>query len=122
MAEQHDSSHRLARSTRLRKSGVVLLAAAAMLLAALDVGAAEESWGYALGHDLMSPFCPGRTLANCPSPNAAELVQWIVLQEAAGVTREQVVEILIERFGEEILGARDGVHHPPVGGVRFLSR
>ena len=66
---------------------------------------AQDSWGYDIAHDLMSPYCPGRTLATCPSPQAAELVQWIVMQEAAGVTQEQVIEMLIERFGEDILGA-----------------
>ena len=81
--------------------GLMMLA-----LVALIAGAAQaRDWGYDLGDELMSPFCPGRSLATCPSPNAAELVQWIVTQEAAGVTREQVIEILIERFGEEILGA-----------------
>jgi cytochrome c-type biogenesis protein CcmH/NrfF len=66
---------------------------------------AEDSWGYDIAHDLMSPYCPGRTLATCPSPQAAELVQWIVMQEAAGATQDQVIEMLIERFGEDILGA-----------------
>ena len=94
---------------------MVLLAAAAVVLAMLTVSVAEESWGYALGHDLMSPFCPGRTLATCPSPNAAELVQWIVMQEAAGVKKEQVVKILIERFGEEILAA------PPAEGITLWA-
>jgi len=115
MAEQHDASNRWARSAQLRKSAVLLLAAAAMLLAMASASVAEESWGYALGHDLMSPFCPGRTLATCPSPNAAELVQWIVMQEAAGVTREQVIEMLIERFGEQILGA------PPARGITLWA-
>lgn len=74
-------------------------------LAAASPAEAADSWGYDLGHDLMSPYCPGRTLATCPSPQAAELVQWIVLQEAAGATREEVLADLVERFGEEILGA-----------------
>ena len=63
----------------------------------------------------MSPFCPGRTLASCPSPQAAELVQWIVMQEAAGATREEVIEILVERYGEEILGA------PPAEGITLWA-
>jgi len=92
---------------------------AALLLAwapAPAAAAAEpESWGYDLSHDLMSPFCPGRTLATCPSPQASELVQWIVMQEAAGASREQVVEMLIERFGEEILGA------PPAEGITLWA-
>ncbi|MEE3329094.1 MAG: cytochrome c-type biogenesis protein CcmH [Myxococcota bacterium] len=60
------------------------------------------SWGYGLSHELMSPFCPGRTLAACTSPQAAELRQWILLQEAAGTSREEVIVILEERFGDAI--------------------
>jgi cytochrome c-type biogenesis protein CcmH/NrfF len=96
------------RASRFR--GIVAIAFFALLV--LDAsGAAAKSWSYDLAGELMSPYCPGRTLSSCPSPQAAELVQWMVVQEAAGVTREEVVEILIERFGEEILGA------PPAKGV-----
>lgn len=63
----------------------------------------------------MSPFCPGRTLASCPSPQAAELIQWIALQEAAGVSREDVVRMLVERHGEDILGA------PPAKGFALWA-
>jgi len=75
----------------------------------------ESVWGYDLAHELMSPFCPGRTLASCPSPQAAELVQWIVLQEASGATKEEVIEQLIARHGEEILGA------PPAEGITLWA-
>lgn len=75
----------------------------ALILAAATAGpapAAEEpTWGYAIAHELMSPFCPGRTLAACPSPQADELRQWILLQEASGTTREEVEAILYERYG-----------------------
>ena len=63
----------------------------------------------------MSPYCPGRTVASCPSPQAAELIQWISIQEAGGATKEEVVEMLIERFGEEILGA------PPAEGITLWA-
>ena len=90
-----------------------------LLCAGFAIGVASaqeaESWGYDLSHELMSPFCPGRTLASCPSPQAAELVQWIVTQEASGASREQVVEMLIERYGEEILGA------PPAEGITLWA-
>jgi cytochrome c-type biogenesis protein CcmH len=78
-------------------------------------GAAAKSWSYDLADDLMSPYCPGRTLSSCPSPQAAELVQWMVVQEAGGATQEQVVEMLVERFGEEILGA------PPAKGITIWA-
>ncbi len=93
---------------------LALFITSAVLLAA-GHGAAEESWAYDLAGELMSPYCPGRTVSSCPSPQAAELVQWILLQEAAGSTREEVIEVLIERFGEEILGA------PPARGITLWA-
>lgn len=67
--------------------------------------AADEGWGYALAHELMSPYCPGRTLAACTSEQAGELRQWIVLQEAAGASREEVEAQLYERFGDVLRSA-----------------
>ena len=105
----------------IARSAILVGLASALLLAwapasAVAAGAEqEEVWGYDLSHDLMSPFCPGRTLATCPSPQAAELVQWIVMQEAAGASQAQVVEMLIERYGEEILGA------PPAEGITLWA-
>ncbi len=103
---------------RVRRSG--LRGLTAILLLAVIAGAfapdaRAEGYAYDLAGELMSPFCPGRTLASCPSPQAAELIQWISLQEAAGVSREEVVEILIDRFGEEILGA------PPAEGITLWA-
>jgi cytochrome c-type biogenesis protein CcmH len=87
-----------------------------LVLVSMIAGSAQaRDWGYDLGDELMSPFCPGRTLASCPSPQAAELVQWIVTQEAAGSTKDEVLEILVERYGEEILGA------PPAKGINLLA-
>jgi cytochrome c-type biogenesis protein CcmH/NrfF len=63
------------------------------------------NWAYQMAHDLMSPYCPGRTLSACPSPQAAELRQWILLQAAAGQTREEIETSLHEQFGDEILSA-----------------
>lgn len=61
-----------------------------------------EGWAYDLADELMSPFCPGRTLAECPSPQAADLRMWLVTQEAAGASREEVEAILYDRFGDVI--------------------
>jgi len=62
-------------------------------------------WAYSMAHDLMSPFCPGRTLSACPSPQADQLRQWILFQAAAGQSQEQIEEILYERFGDVLLSA-----------------
>jgi cytochrome c-type biogenesis protein CcmH len=93
----------------------VLISVILSLLVLAAGGAAAKSWSYDLAGDLMSPYCPGRTLSSCPSPQAAELVQWMVVQESGGATKEQVIEMLVERFGEEILGA------PPAKGITIWA-
>lgn len=58
-----------------------------------------------LTHELMSPFCPGRTLADCPSPQAAELRDYIRLRLDSGATRSEIVDELYATYGDVILGA-----------------
>jgi len=58
------------------------------------------NWAYIAQNELMSPFCPGRTLADCPSPDAARLRMWLVVQAAAGRSREEVEEELFARYGD----------------------
>lgn len=100
------------------RRGVAVLAFSIVFLIAngfVAGQAAAEGWTYDLAGELMSPFCPGRTLSSCPSPQASELVQWISVQEAAGVTKDEVVEILVAEWGEEILGA------PPAEGINLWA-
>ena len=103
----HPIRHRFAATlTRVAAAAVLMLAASS---------AQAEGYAYDLAGELMSPYCPGRTVASCPSPQAAELIQWISMQEAAGATEDEVVEMLVERFGEEILGA------PPAEGITLWA-
>lgn len=78
-----------------------LLLALAMLFAAAGA-AAGEGWSRELEHELMSPYCPGRALAECPSPQADQLRLWIIGQARAGKTREQVEAELAANFGDQI--------------------
>jgi cytochrome c-type biogenesis protein CcmH/NrfF len=64
-----------------------------------------EGWAYKMAAEMLSPFCPGRTLAECPSPNAESLRLWIITQEAAGRTRTDVEEELYARYGDDIRSA-----------------
>lgn len=57
-----------------------------------------------LSHDLMSPYCPGRTIATCPSQQARKLEQDILTQAEEGATREEIEEVLVGRFGADIRG------------------
>jgi cytochrome c-type biogenesis protein CcmH/NrfF len=57
-----------------------------------------------LSNDLMSPYCPGRTISSCPSGNARKLEDHILEQARAGKTREEIEADLVERFGSDIVG------------------
>ena len=89
------------------KAGLWGVAVAALLLLTATSAPAQEpeGWAYDLAHQIMSPYCPGRTLAECPSPQADTLRMWLIVQEAAGRDREEVEAELIERFGDAMLAA-----------------
>lgn len=57
-----------------------------------------------LSRDLMSPFCPGRTLADCGSPDAAAVRKEIHEALAAGETPEQIRAQIEGRFGDHVVG------------------
>lgn len=75
------------------------------LLAAPGTGAAEEPYALELYNGLMSPYCPGRTLMDCPSGQAGELRDWIAAQERAGRSRQEVEAELYAQYGDVILQA-----------------
>ncbi|MCH7644906.1 MAG: cytochrome c-type biogenesis protein CcmH [Myxococcales bacterium] len=90
---------------RLRMLALAGISAALLLgvstaTAAGEATAAPEGWAYKLPHDLMSPFCPGRTIADCSSPQAESLRMWLIVQEASGRSREDVEAELYERYGD----------------------
>lgn len=57
---------------------------------------------------LMSPFCPGLTLAQCPSPGADSLRQDIRVRLAAGETPGAITTGYAADWGQQMLGT------PPV--------
>jgi len=81
----------------------------------MEAAAGEEGWAYELSDELMSPYCPGRALSECPSPQAADLREWIIAQEKAGVSRARVETLLYERFGDQLRQA------PRAEGVGLLA-
>lgn len=58
----------------------------------------------AIAGDLMSPYCPGRTLASCPSPDAADLRQEIRAALAEGRSSVEIEAEMERRFGVDVLG------------------
>jgi len=93
----------------VKRTLACLLLTFALGLAALagDAARADDSkgWAYDLMNELMSPYCPGRLLSDCPSPQAQTLRMWLIVQEASGRPRAEVEAEVIARYGESILGA-----------------
>ena len=82
-----------------------LLLGLAVLVGAAPRATAAEGWAYDVMNELMSPYCPGRPLADCPSPQAQTLRMWLIVQEANGRSREEVEAEVVARYGESILAA-----------------
>ncbi len=57
-----------------------------------------------LSHNSMSPFCPGLTLAACPSPQATELRAELRGRFEGGETRDAIVDDLVRRYGAQVTG------------------
>ena len=51
---------------------------------------------------VMSPFCPGRTLDNCPSPQAAVLRDSIRQWLSEELSKDSVMRRLYDMYGDEV--------------------
>lgn len=56
----------------------------------------------AITHHLMSPFCPGLLLADCPSGYAQELREEVAARVAKGESASSIENDLVTRYGEQI--------------------
>jgi len=63
-----------------------------------------ESLARDIAAEMPSPYCPGRSIASCPSEPARELEDDILGLAKQGKDREQIEQILVQRFGEEKMG------------------
>lgn len=68
-----------------------------------------------LSRELMSPYCPGKLLADCTSSLAGDLRTRIRTRLEAGDSKATVKADLVREFGTDILGA------PPAEGVGWLA-
>jgi cytochrome c-type biogenesis protein CcmH/NrfF len=58
-----------------------------------------------VSEEIMSPFCDGVTLHDCPSAEADELRREISAWARAGLTEEQIIVRLEDRYGSVISGS-----------------
>src|SRR5262245_47420006 len=57
-----------------------------------------------LARDLMSPYCPGRTLAECPSPDALAVREEIRTALRNGESPDAIRTRIEARFGDQVVG------------------
>lgn len=65
---------------------------------------AAESLSRDLAQEMPSPYCPGRSIASCPSGLARELEDDIYQAALAGQSREEIEATLVSRFGRSKMG------------------
>jgi cytochrome c-type biogenesis protein CcmH len=68
-------------------------------------GAEQVTQANKLMGSIMSPFCPGLTLADCPSAYADTLRASVRARVLAGESPDSIVESLVAAFGEGVRGA-----------------
>lgn len=79
------------------------IAATLMLLAlAVPAAAAPQDVANDISQNIMSPFCPGVTLHDCPSDSAVALRDRITEWAEDGFTRAQIMDRLIREYGDTI--------------------
>jgi cytochrome c-type biogenesis protein CcmH/NrfF len=84
--------------------------------AAAELGPEQARAAAAIARQTMSPFCPGRTLSDCPSPAAAEWRQEIRSMVAGGRSAKEIQAEFERRAGADLSGSprRDASYTVPV--------
>ena len=90
--------------------GATTSALIAILTMGLAYAATPEDVANDISQQVMSPYCAGVTLHDCPSQEAVDLREEIEQWARDGMTRSQILERLEQDFGAGVLAA------PPVGG------
>lgn len=65
---------------------------------------AVQSDVQAISENVMSPFCPGRTLAACPSEQARKLREQVASWITEGYSHDAIYGLLETTYGQEIRG------------------
>lgn len=105
-------------SAALRTAGVALTVLAALsiaLAAAADEPQAWEPTYRRMITELMSPYCHGLTLADCPTQGAAELRDQVKSWLVDGRSEDWILDQLEMEYGPSILGA------PRMRGIGLLA-
>jgi cytochrome c-type biogenesis protein CcmH/NrfF len=75
---------------------------ALILVLAPPATAAPADVANSVASKIMSPYCPGVTLHDCPSNNATELMTRIEGMARDGFSEAQIIDLLVAEFGPGI--------------------
>ncbi|HEV3472521.1 MAG TPA: cytochrome c-type biogenesis protein CcmH [Actinomycetota bacterium] len=78
---------------------------ALILVLAPPATAAPADVANSVASKIMSPYCPGVTLHDCPSNNATELMTRIEGMARDGFSEAQIIDLLVAEFGPGIRAA-----------------
>jgi cytochrome c-type biogenesis protein CcmH/NrfF len=95
----------------MSKTSCAVAALVVLLLLASPAAAGPEEVANDIAAKVMSPFCPGVTLHDCPSTEAADLIDRIERWARQGQSEDQILEELEAQYGVGIRStpsARDG--------------
>lgn len=101
---------------RRRTVLVTLVALSLAVGAAAPARAAPEDVANRVARNVMSPFCPGLSLHDCPSDASLELRREILAKARAGWSYERIVADLEAEYGADTVRAT-----PPPGGLGLLT-
>lgn len=94
----------------------VLMIVATLLVAVAPVAhAGPEDTANWVARNIMSPYCPGVTLHDCPSSEAIALRTRVERWAEDGMTRAAIMDRLIDEFGPAIRAT------PPAEGAGLLA-
>jgi cytochrome c-type biogenesis protein CcmH/NrfF len=88
----------------MRAARVLPMVAMLLLLAGSARSADPQDVADRVSRQVMSPFCDGLTVHDCPSQQSVELRAEIVDMARSGMTAGAIVDELVARYGERIRG------------------
>ena len=89
----------------MRRTAVAVLCLALSGGFAGHAAAGPEDVANRIAGEIMSPYCPGVTLHDCPSDAAIELRDRIVEMAKSGMNRGEIMDVLVAEYGEGIRAA-----------------
>ncbi len=81
----------------------------------LDLAKEQELTAKRIFDSVLSPFCPGRVLSDCPSSSATDLKDELRQRIINGESEEQIMQYLFGRFGTQISAV------PQTSGVGLIA-